>query len=389
MHVSDDVLNFTLIRCREYLNVTPKSDRLLTAPRDERLIDDGGSSSRQSPQVWNYGLIDQAHVEDLAIELTGIIYQRLFKNPPSDMINSNMVYTCTEGDISETSQEILSVSIDSESGSSEQRKAVASPSRVASLPNVDISSIPKRSTGISWPSQPEPSTSLAGEIIEYLREMDFQELSDIEVQAFNEIGLPGVLLEDFNGPPEHRTARPGDAVSRNQGSEDPHTDTRRRFQNRFCAPKFGSFPGLTLAINILELVDFTSKLAAKANSINRSMKRPSVELEILCLRVEWHSRLLYVVAEEFRSQDGHLDSTYGLVVGSISEIERACGEAGTAIDRYTMKRAGWIFKKRNDCKAAVRTIEELDSMKPNHIIMLQLLQTRTQYLSVPRQYALF
>jgi hypothetical protein len=351
---------------------------LLTAPKDKRLLDDGGSSSSQSPQVWNHGLIDQAHIEDLAIELTGIIYQRLFKNPPTDMTNSKRVYTLPGGDISKAPQEVLSVSMASEGGSSEQSKAASSSSGVVSLPKVHDAAMQQRSTQRSRPSQPKSGTSLTEEINEHLHEMNLEQLSDAEAQALHEIGLPGFLLEDSNGTPEHRTVRQGDAESRNQRSEDPHTEPRRKFRNRFRAPNLDPIAGLSLAINILEIVEFTSKLAIKAISINRSMKRAPVEFEILRRKIEWHSRLLGVIAEEFRDQHRNQRSPYSLFVDSISESERACREAEIAIHRYAMKRAGWIFKKRSNRKAAVRAIEGLDSLNPKLIIMLQLLQNESQ-----------
>lgn len=381
--------NFTLIRCREYLNVTPKSDRLLTAPKDKRLLDDGGSSSSQSPQVWNHGLIDQAHIEDLAIELTGIIYQRLFKNPPTDMTNSKRVYTLPGGDISKAPQEVLSVSMASEGGSSEQSKAASSSSGVVSLPKVHDAAMQQRSTQRSRPSQPKSGTSLAEEINEHLHEMNLEQLSDAEAQALHEIGLSGFLLEDSNGPPEHRTARPGDAESRHQRSEDPHIDPLRNFGYGLYAPKFDPITGLSMATSIFELVDVTLKIALKASSINRSTKRASAELEILRLRVEWHSHLLYVVAEELRDQNRHIGSTYGLVVGLISESERAFRAAGSVTDRHAMKRAGWIFNKRSNRKAAIRAIKELESLKLNLIMMLQLLRDESQRQSVPGLYAPF
>lgn len=363
--------------------MSPKSVPLPTAPKEKRLIDEGGSSSNQSSQVWDHSLIDQGQLENLTKELTGIIYQRLFKNPPIDMTNSKRVYTLPGGDISKAPQEVLSVIMASEGGSSEQSKAASSSSGVVSLPKVHDASMEQRSTQRSRPSQPKSSASLAKEINEHLHEMNLEQLSDAETQALHEIGLSGFLLEDSNGPPEHRTARPGDAESRHQRSEDPHTDPLRNFGYGLYAPKFDPITGLSLATSIFELVDVTSKIALKASSINRSTKRASAELEILRLRVEWHSHLLYVVAEELRDQYRHIGSTYSLVVGLISESERAFQAAGIVTDRHTMKRAGWILKKRSNRKAAVRAIKELESLKPNLIMMLQLLKDESQRQSVP------
>lgn len=148
MGASHDISNFTLIRCSKYLK-TPKSDRLLPGPKDKRLINDYGSTSLQLPQVWHRGLIEQGLMEDLTIELTAIIYQRLFKNPPISMISSDRVYTLPESDIYAIPQEFPSVRITSESGSSEQSKAAASSSRMGSPPKVHDASTKKCSTETS------------------------------------------------------------------------------------------------------------------------------------------------------------------------------------------------------------------------------------------------
>lgn len=253
-------------------------------------------------------------MEGLTIELTAIIYQRLFKNPPISMINSDRVYTLPESDIYAIPQEFPSVRITSESGSSEQSKAAASSSRMGSPPKVHDASTKKCSTETSWPSQPEPSPSLAEQINDHLHGMGLEELSDFEVQALNKIGIPDFLVKDSEGPSYYKPAGPDDEYSRNQRPEDPRPDPKHTSEYRDHARCFEAISGLCTFARVLESVDYISMLATRASSINRSMSRGNFEeLEILCRRAKWHSRLLSVVSEELLHRSTHIDSIIRLV----------------------------------------------------------------------------
>lgn len=205
--------------------------------------------------------------------------------------------------------------------------------------------------------------------------MSLEELSDFEVQAFNKIGIPDFLVKDSEGPSYYKPAVPDDEYSRNKRPEDPRPDPKHTSEYRDHARCFEAISGLCTFARVLESVDYISMLATRASSINRRMSRGNFEeLEILCRRAKWHSRLLSVVSEELLHRSTHIDSIIRLVEDFISESLRVYQASAIAITRYATKHAVWNFIKRSNHKAVLRAIEELESLKPNLILIIQLLQ---------------
>jgi hypothetical protein len=362
----------------KFLNVTSPSDRLLAAPRQPQLLENGQFTSRQLPHMWNRGLLDQTQIQGLATQITDLVYRRLLTLPSVAMTSPGRAFTLPSGEATVMPLQPHPGTLPHENdvlGPS----TVASPSRMVSRQNANNAFMPGHTVDSSSSAQYKPGTSLAGEINEHLHEFNLEGLSDAEMRSFDELALPPLLLES---PEDILEREPEDNRHRNPNDAQPKS--RRRFRSKFSAPGMDPLSALSIAGSVIQFVEFASKIATEATSLSRDINHVPIELRRFSRRVSQYSQLLTVVAQTIMGSmdDGGL---HCLTEQVLSETQRAFLEAEIVLDRYRNRAsrsrfaaATLSFTWKNDRNEISRVVDEIEALKPSLIIILQTLQMRAQ-----------
>ncbi|KAI9730882.1 MAG: hypothetical protein M1834_005600 [Cirrosporium novae-zelandiae] len=321
------------------------------------------------------GGIDIFHRVD---DLTDIVYERLLARPDIPLQSGGRIHTLPNG---------VSINISS--------------TQPHSMPEERVLQSATNSTEQPFPSQQEARVgekgteaeesshnTLAGDINEYLRSFNLDELSEQEREYINQnVGRPRQHLLD--GPSEETVEahyQNHDGISGQPQSSDPQGSSfqksripsNKTFPRRLEFEEVDAVHSLGHAAGIIQSVDQAAITAFTIMDIYRSVRNAPRELRLLSRRLMQYSALLQTAAEVIRTSipTGELQN---LGREALQDSNMAIEEVQYVLEGFKVKPGHQLVRslkwqrKRKDVMAAM---EEVDSVKLTLSVMLQLHQTK-------------
>lgn len=364
--------------------MTSRSDRLLAAPRQNQLLENGQDTLRQVPNMWNRGLLDQDQMHALASQITDLVYHRLFTSPSPVLATPGRAFTLPDGEPTAKLLENQPSRMQLENGVSESNSLALISSKAAS--QNDDSVLTQDGSLVRLPRRQQTGDPpLIDEINEHLQGLNLEELSHAEIHSLDDLALPPSLLDSSKDTPQAPPSRTTDNFSETPNFNDVHSKLRRRFRPKFSTPGiFDPLSTLTMASNILQFVEFAGKLATQSNSIYRDAGRVPMEVEAFSRKVAQYSQILSVVADTIMGtmDDGDMRVQ---VESLLKETHHAFSRAERILDGYAARVSRNVIvmvlshsRWNHDRTEISLVMDDIEALKLSLVILLQSMQIKAQ-----------
>ncbi|QKX58594.1 uncharacterized protein TRUGW13939_05719 [Talaromyces rugulosus] len=350
-----------------------QSQQLVQEPTRSNALSRGiyPASHRQGYLGWNYNQIDGLDLLGRVDEITDIVYEHFLARPRLPLADHGRIYTLPD-DVS------ISVSYPQLETISDHRSVpLTNHSNQFPIPiQQQVQSANERTHSVD-------QNTLAGEINEYLRSLNLEELSEQEAKQVNQTEnntqrlLLNELGEESSEPLPEQTE-----INRDQ----PHSSGsgekwRQKSKFRPTMPSFGSptdaLSGVSLAISIIQFIDSAAKTSFNIMRTENSYR----ELVVLSKRIMQYSNLLEKATSVICTSMSADQQRLAWEV--IRDSEEAMREVGNILDvltyrtetgrqKYTglLRMLKWQLNK----KRVLSLMGEVDSLKSTFSIVLQVHQ---------------